>query len=118
MYSYLIFGITYAFAAAVQPGPFQTYIISQTLEKGWRATLPAVFAPVISDIPVLIVVLFLLSTMPDNFIVILRTGGGLFLIFLAFKAFKSWQNFGRILAQATNLQQMSLPGKHYLMLLS
>ena len=90
---YLIFGITYAFAAAVQPGPLQTYIISQTLEKGWRATLPAAFAPIISDIPVLIVVLFLLSTMPGNFIVILRIAGGLFLIILAFKAFKSWQNF-------------------------
>ena len=35
MLSYLIFGITYAFAAAVQPGPFQTYIISQTLNRGW-----------------------------------------------------------------------------------
>jgi threonine/homoserine/homoserine lactone efflux protein len=93
LYSYLIFGITYAFAAAVQPGPLQTYIISQTLEKGWRKTLPAVFAPVISDIPVLILVLFLLSAMPDNFISIFRTIGGLFLIFLAFRAFKSWQNF-------------------------
>lgn len=93
MFSYLIFGITYAFAAAVQPGPLQTYIISQTLKKGWRSTLPAAFAPVISDIPILILILFLLSTMPANFIVILRIGGGLFLLYLAFKAFQSWQQF-------------------------
>ncbi|MCD4744582.1 MAG: LysE family transporter [Desulfobacteraceae bacterium] len=90
---YLIFGITFAFAAGVQPGPLQTYIISQTLKKGWRSTLPAAFAPVISDIPILILVLFLLSTMPDNFIVILRIGGGFFLIYLGFRAFKSWQAF-------------------------
>ena len=93
MFSYLIFGITYAFAAAIQPGPLQTYIISQTLKKGWRSTLPAAFAPVISDIPILILILFLLSTMPANFIVILRIGGGLFLLYLAFKAFQSWQQF-------------------------
>ena len=93
MLSYLIFGITYAFAAAVQPGPLQTYIISQTLKKGWRSTLPAAFAPVISDIPILILVLFLLSTMPDSFIVILRIGGGLFLLYLGFRAFKSWKEF-------------------------
>jgi len=71
VFSYLIFGITYAFAAAVQPGPLQTYIIS----------------------PILILILFLLSTMPANFIVILRIGGGLFLLYLAFKAFQSWQQF-------------------------
>ena len=93
MLSYLIFGITYAFAAAVQPGPLQTYIISQTIKKGWRSTLPAAFAPVISDIPILILVLFLLNTMPDNFIVILRIAGGLFLLYLGFRAFKSWQEF-------------------------
>ena len=93
MLSYLIFGITYAFAAAVQPGPLLTYIISQTLKKGWRSTLPAAFAPVISDIPILIIILFLLSTMPESFIFILRIGGGLFLLYLGFRAFKSWQEF-------------------------
>ena len=93
MLSYLIFGITFAFAAAVQPGPLQTYIISQTLKKGWRSTLPAAFSPLISDIPILTLVLFLLSTMPDSFIVFLRIGGGLFLLYIAFGAFKSWQEF-------------------------
>ncbi len=93
MISYLIFGITYAFAAAVQPGPLLTYIISQTLKKGWRSTLPTAFAPLISDIPILIVVLYLLSTMPESFIILLRIGGGLFLFYLGFMAFKSWKVF-------------------------
>ena len=93
MFSYMIFGITYAFAAAVQPGPLQTYIISQTLKKGWRSTLPAAFAPVISDGPILILVLFMLTAMPDSFIGILRIGGGLFLFYLGFRAFKSWHEF-------------------------
>lgn len=88
-----MFGIAYAFAAAVQPGPLQTYMISHTLKKGWRATLPSVFSPLISDIPILILVLFLLSTVSDGFVVILRLGGGLFLLYLGYKAYKSWQNF-------------------------
>ncbi len=45
MFVYLFFGITYALAAAIQPGPFQTFIISKTLETGWKKTLPAAFAP-------------------------------------------------------------------------
>lgn len=93
MLSYMIFGITFAFAAVVQPGPLQTYIISQTLKKGWRSTLPAAFAPLISDIPILLLALFLLSNMPDSFILFLRIGGGLFLLYLGYAAFRSWQNF-------------------------
>jgi len=91
--SYLIFGVTYAFAAAVQPGPLQTYLISQTLKRGWRSTLPAAFAPVISDGPILLLVLFLLSTVPENFVFILRILGGLFLLYLALNAYKSWKEF-------------------------
>ena len=93
MFSYVIFGITYGFVAAVQPGPLQTYLISQTIKRGWRSTLPAAFAPVISDGPIIVFVLFLLSTMPDSFIAILRVGGGLFLLYLGFRALKAWQAF-------------------------
>ena len=93
MLPYLIFGITYAFAAGVQPGPLQTYIISQTIKKGWRSTLPAALAPIISDLPIVLLILFLLNSVPDYFIVVLRIIGGLFLLFLGYKAFKSWKEY-------------------------
>ena len=95
MLKYLIFGITYAFAAAVQPGPFQAFLIFQTLKKGWRSTLPAALAPIISDGPILLLVLFLLSTVPENFIIILRIGGGLFLLYLGINALNSWRKYDR-----------------------
>lgn len=108
MLTYLIFGITYAFAAAVQPGPLQTYIISQTLNKGWRSTLPAAFAPVISDVPILLLVLFLLSTVPDNFIYILRIGGGLFLLYLGINAFNSWKKYDTDKSVSNDSSQQTL----------
>ena len=93
MISYLIFGITYAFAAAVQPGPFLTYLISQTLSKGWRHTLPACFAPLLSDGPIIVLVLLLLSQIPLWLVRILHLGGALFLFYLAVGSYKSWKNF-------------------------
>lgn len=93
MLVYLIFGITYAFAAAIQPGPFQTYIISQALSKGWKPTLPAAFAPLLSDAPIIILVLIFLSNVSESFIHILQIGGGLFLLFLAFNTYKTWQAY-------------------------
>lgn len=93
MLGYLILGMTYAFAAAVQPGPFQTYLISQTLSNGWRSTIPAAFAPLISDAPIIILVLLVLSQMPDWLAKILQCAGGAFLLYLAIGAFKSWRHF-------------------------
>ena len=54
MWIYLLQGIGYGLAAASQPGPFQTYIISQTLTRGWKRTLPAALAPLVSDGPIIL----------------------------------------------------------------
>ena len=93
MLQYLIIGITYTFTAVVQPGPFQVFLLSQTLSKGWRRTLLAALGPLISDLPVILLTLLLLSTVPPRFINILQLVGGLFLLYLAFNAYKTWKNF-------------------------
>src|ERR1035437_8731222 len=96
MIQYLTIGITYAIAAVVQPGPFQMFLLSQTLSKGWRRTLPAAFGPLISDIPVIIIVLFLLTHLPPYFLSILQIAGGIFILYLAYNSFKSWKDFKSI----------------------
>jgi threonine/homoserine/homoserine lactone efflux protein len=93
MPGYLILGMTYAFAAAVQPGPFQTYLISQTLTNGWRRTIPAAFAPLLSDGPIIALVLIVLSRMPGWLVQVLQCAGGVFLIYLAVSAVIAWRDF-------------------------
>jgi threonine/homoserine/homoserine lactone efflux protein len=93
MLLYLIIGTTYGFAAAVQPGQFQTYLISQTMNIGWRRTIPATFAPLISDIPIAVLVLFILNRVPSWFEPALHIIGGLFVLYLAIGAFKIWRKF-------------------------
>jgi threonine/homoserine/homoserine lactone efflux protein len=93
MTSYLMLGFVYAFAAAVQPGPLQAYLISQTLTNGWRRTVFASFAPLISDGPIILLVLFILSNFSGGLILVLQCAGGVFLLYLAYGAFKTWQNY-------------------------
>lgn len=93
MSGYIIFGATFAFAAAVQPGPLLAFLISQTLRLGWRHTLPAAFSPIISDIPIVIVVLLALSHLPSWFGRVLQIAGGVLLVYLAFQAFKRWRRY-------------------------
>ena len=94
MFSHALVGATFAFAAAVQPGPFQAYLVSLTMAHGWRRTLPAVFAPIVSDVPIVCLVLFTLTRVPPAWLNALRLAGGLFLLYLAWRAFGSFRHYG------------------------
>jgi len=90
---YALLGATYAFAAAVQPGPLQTYLISSTLTHGLRRTLPAVLAPLLSDIPIISLVLVVLTRVPPSAVTVLRLAGGVFLVYLAASAFATFRTY-------------------------
>jgi len=92
LYPNLLLALTYAFAAAVQPGPFQAFIVSQALGKGWRGAWPAALAPLISDVPVIVIVLLALSRVSETMISGLRLGGGVLLLFLAWGSYRSWRD--------------------------
>lgn len=118
MGTYLILGITYAFAAAMQPGPFQTYVIAQTLSRGWKRTLPAAFAPMLSDAPIIVLTLFLLSQLQTGFLRFLHLGGGLFLLYLTWRSFQTWHNFHRAVPAADTAGHQTLLSAAFVNLLN
>lgn len=93
MWIYLLQGIGYGFAASSQPGPLQTYLISQTLTRGWKQTLPAVLAPLLSDGPIVTLCLLVLSQVPAWLQRGLYIVGGLFVLYLAHSTYRSWKSF-------------------------
>ena len=93
MWLYIIQGLGYGFAAAVQPGPFQAYLIAQTLSRGWKRTFPTVFAPLISDGPIIALCLLILSQVPAWLQRFLYIAGGSFILYLAYGACRAWKNF-------------------------
>ncbi|MFA4853097.1 MAG: LysE family transporter [Bacteroidales bacterium] len=105
MINYFIFGISYAFACVVQPGPFQAFLLYQSLTNGWRKTIPLVFAPLISDLPIIILVLLVLTNVPHEALRILQCFGGVFLLYLAFNAYKTWRTFNQNVKQDISPQQ-------------
>jgi len=107
--TYATMGATYAFAAAVQPGPYQAYLIASTMTNGWRRTAPAVFAPLLSDVPIVTLVLLVLTRVPSAAVSGLRLVGGLFLLYLAFGAFQAWRDYAQIeVAQVTPVRHTVL----------
>ncbi len=88
MLVYLLQGMALGLPASAQPGPFQAYLLSQTMRNGWRRTLPAALAPLLSDGPILLLVLLILSRLPEGLLRVLQVSGGLFILYLAWRAFQ------------------------------
>ncbi|MFN8401504.1 MAG: LysE family transporter [Anaerolineales bacterium] len=98
MWLYLIQGIGFGFAAASQIGPFQTFLISQALTRGWKRALPGAFAPFISDGPIVLLSVLVLSQLPEWAQRAMYIFGGLFVLYLAYGSFKAWRDFDETLA--------------------
>jgi threonine/homoserine/homoserine lactone efflux protein len=90
---FLVSGLTLGFSAAFTPGPFQPFLLNQTSSFGWKKTLPTAFAPLISDGPIIILLVFLLAQTPDWFLNGLFIAGGLFILYLAKGAYNAYRQF-------------------------
>ena len=91
MLSSLLLGSGFAFAAAIQPGPLQAYLLSSVARRGWKRTLPAALSPLLSDGPIILIVLLVLTRLPDTAARLLQAAGGLLLLYFAWSGFREWR---------------------------
>jgi threonine/homoserine/homoserine lactone efflux protein len=80
---HLLQGITLGFTASATPGPFQAYLLNHTVLHGKGRTLPLCLAPLLSDGPIVVLMLVILTRMPEGFLRFIQIFGGLFLLYLA-----------------------------------
>jgi threonine/homoserine/homoserine lactone efflux protein len=106
--TYFLQGAALGFAAAITPGSFQTYLISESLSGGWRRGAPVAFAPLLSDLPIILLSLFLLNQLPESFLRIISIAGGAFALYLAWRLWNSWRKGADLPEEGTNSSQGSL----------
>lgn len=82
---YVIAAFSFGLAGGLNPGVLSIYVLQQTMQRGDRAGLVASFAPFVSDGPIILVVLFLLSAAADvqNILVWISFAGAAYLLYLA-----------------------------------
>jgi len=80
----LLFGIFTGLAAGLSPGPLITLVVSETLKNGKKEGIEVAISPLISESPIILFVLVLLSSVAENFIIIgaISLLGACFLIYL------------------------------------
>ena len=91
MIELLVRGLTLGLNAGLSPGPLQTYVIQTSLLLGWRRSLIVALSPLITDIPIIVLIVFVLAQFPPAFIQIIRIAGGVFLLYLAWNTWKDIQ---------------------------
>lgn len=88
MLSFFAQGASLGFTAGSSPGPLQTFLIQSTLAHGWRRALICIVSPIISDIPFILLTVFILNQFPPEVIRIVQIVGGLFILYLAYMSIK------------------------------
>jgi len=91
VFEYILIGSGFAFAAAIQPGPLQAFLLSSVVKKGWKRTLPAAFSPLVSDGPIALIVLIILNRVPHTMSRILQAAGGVLLLYFAWAGYQQWK---------------------------
>ena len=90
MLSSLLLGAGFAFAASIQPGPLQAFLLNSVAQRGWQRTLPAALSPLLSDWPIVLTVLLVLNRLPDTMNRVLQAAGGVLLLYLAWASYRQW----------------------------
>jgi threonine/homoserine/homoserine lactone efflux protein len=86
---FIISGIVFGLGGGLTPGPLMTLVITETLKHGTKEGLKVAMAPLITDLPVVLLSIFLLSRLSelDLVIGIISLLGAVFLVYLGYESF-------------------------------
>ncbi|MDX2161705.1 MAG: LysE family transporter [bacterium] len=91
---YLLPGVSLALSAVAIPGPLTAYVINIALQSGWRRSLIAVFSPLVTDPPIVTIILLALGAVTaalPGLTRIIQAAGGLLLLWIAYNGFRSYR---------------------------
>ena len=91
MIEYLSTGTLLGLTAGFSPGPLLVLVISETLRHNVKEGIKVSIAPIITDLPILIVSLLILKKL-SNFEVVLgcvSSIGGIFVLYLGYESFRT-----------------------------
>jgi threonine/homoserine/homoserine lactone efflux protein len=90
MLYYLLSGVIFGLAAGFAPGPLLALVISETLEHGIRSGIQVALAPVITDIPIILLALFAVSRLSgfDRILGTISVLGGCYVLYLGYQSIR------------------------------
>lgn len=84
--SSLLLAATLGLGSGLSPGPLLTLVIKATLERGFMAGARVASAPLVTDLPIIVVSVFFLTRIPDSALSGISVVGGVFVVYLGVDA--------------------------------
>ncbi len=87
MIHYLTIGTILGLSAGFAPGPLLTLVISETLQHDIKSGFKVAIAPIISDLPIIILTLFVLEKLSNfhSILGVISLLGGCFILFMGYE---------------------------------
>lgn len=82
-------GITLGLAAGLAPGPLMTLAVTQTVRHGFKEGMLVAAAPLVTDVPIVLLLFFVLREFPEPILGALGMVGALYALFLAYETAKA-----------------------------
>jgi len=91
MIHFLTIGIILGLSAGFAPGPLLTLVISETLQHDIKSGVKVALAPIITDLPIIILTLYILTKLTNfhNILGIISLAGGSFILFMGYESIRS-----------------------------
>jgi len=91
MLNFLGIGLILGLSAGFAPGPLLTLVISETLQHDLKAGVKVALAPIITDLPIIILTLFILVNLFGfhEVLGVISCAGGLFVLYLGVQSIRT-----------------------------
>jgi threonine/homoserine/homoserine lactone efflux protein len=91
MLNFLVVGTILGLSAGFAPGPLLTLVISETLQHDVKAGVKVALAPIITDLPIILLTLFVLAKLSRfHYILgIISIIGGFFILYMGYTSIRS-----------------------------
>jgi len=91
MLDFLTIGIILGLSAGLAPGPLLTLVISETLQHDIKSGVKVALAPIITDLPIIILTIFVLAKLSNfhNILGIISLTGGCVILFMGYECIRA-----------------------------
>jgi threonine/homoserine/homoserine lactone efflux protein len=87
MLHFLTIGTVLGISAGFAPGPLLTLVISETLQHDIKSGVKVALAPIVTDLPIIILTIFILSELSafHDVLGVISMAGGLFILYMGYQ---------------------------------
>ena len=82
-------GLALGLGAGLAPGPLLAVVVAATLDRGFAAGARVAVAPLVTDLPIVVLCVLVLQGLPDEALAALSVAGAAFVAYLAVDALRS-----------------------------